>query len=157
MSVVEPVSFETAWRDAEKAAFKHLVEVARGREGVSAFLGANPGVVNAWHMADKGTAVEHTAALLSRNRTSLALGYYAEAIFLGRDSCLTWAMTILGGLSVCDGIPDTNVAGFRLNFVGPIEMLTITPPNEAKEVRTWSLRIDFDLVFLTGGRAARLT
>ena len=149
--MTDPQSFDTSWRDAEETAFNRLVEATGTVAAKSAFLGLNPGVVNAWHLESQAVADIGESVLLARDIPSLGIPYRAECAFTRREDCQAWAMRILRGLPVCrDG--DSNVAVFRVRHFGQIVPDTVAAGNEGAAVGVWKMEVGLDLVFSTGGK-----
>jgi hypothetical protein len=146
-----PASFETAWTEAEKAAFLHLCQKTGSEENKGAFIGKNPGVVNAWHFSGMPMKTGEEA-LLAPDLPSMAIPYYAECLFLKRDACQKWAMRIIGGLPLVNAA-DANIALLRVREIGEIQPDKIDVANEKDPMTVWALRITLDLVFATGGKA----
>lgn len=149
--MINPISFETSWAEAEGAAFAHLCTATGTESGKGAFLGKNPGVINAWHFA--GLPIQTAdEALLAADLPSLAAPCYAECRFLRRDACQQWAMRVIGGLPLVNA-EDSNIALLRVREIGEIQPDQYVVANEKDPVTVWTLRITFDLVFATGGKA----
>lgn len=149
-----PTSFETAWTEAERTAFERLLAAAGGVEGRDAFLGRNPGVINAWHCASEPVTNIGEEVLLAFDLPSLGIPYYAECSYLSRARCQEWAMRIIGGMPLAQDA-DSNVALFRVNAIGEIAVVERDVANEPNPVSVWTLRLGFDLVMSTGGKANR--
>lgn len=149
--MIDPVSFETAWTEAERRAYGVLVAAAGSTDGRDAFLGRNPGILNAWHFASLDVTNIGESVLLARDLPSLGIPYYAECAYLNRDRCQEWAMRVIAGLPlVQDEL--SNIALFRINGIGGIENTAVNVKNETQPVDLWGLRLTFDLVFATGGK-----
>jgi len=147
-----PETFEKAWYEAEQRAFEKLVEAAGSEEGRSAFLGRNPGILNAWHFESKPVTDIGESVLLARDLPSLGVPYRALGVFLKREDCQSWAMRIIKGLPLIKD-NDSNIALFRVNELNQIKHSTAEVANEKAAVNVWEMEIGFDLVFATGGKA----
>lgn len=149
--MINPTSFETSWSEAEGAAFAHLCLKTGAEDNKGAFLGKNPGVINAWHFAGLPLKTGEEA-LLAPDLPSMAIPYYAECQFLKRDACQKWAMRVVGGLPLINE-EDSNIALLRVREIGDIQPDQVEVANEKSPVTVWILRITLDLVFATGGKA----
>ena len=147
-----PDTFITSWPQAERRAFEKLIEATDSAEGRNAFLGRNPGVVNAWHFESQPINDIGESVLFSKDVQTIGIPYRAECAFLKREDCQTWMMKIMRGLPLHDD-EESNVACFRHRSVGTIIYSTVEFANEQKSVGVWTLEIGFDLVFITGGKA----
>ena len=147
-----PDTFITSWPQAERRAFEKLVEATDSAEGRNAFLGRNPGVVNAWHFESQPINDIGESVLFSKDIQTMGIPYRAECAFLKREDCQTWMMRIMRALPLIND-EESNVACFRHRSIGTITPGTVTFKNEEKTVSVWSLEIGFDLVFVTGGKA----
>jgi hypothetical protein len=152
--MTNPISFETSWTEAEHRAFGWLVEISGSTEGRSAFLGRNPGIVNAWAFEPQTVTDIGESVLLAHDLPSLGIPYRAAFASLVRASCQEWAMRVIGGLPLCRDA-QSNVALFRVRSLGEIIYgpAEIAAANERKTVDVWTMEIGFDLVFTTGGKA----
>ncbi len=150
---MNPTSFETSWTEAEQAAFQILCAATGTENGKSAHLGRNPGILNAWHFTC-GKISDGGEVFYADDLPSLCLPAYAECVFLHRAKCQCWAMRIAAALPVCNA-DNTNIAELRIRADGwgEVKETYVQPPNESKELLAWTLRVDFDLVFVTGGKA----
>lgn len=154
--MIDPASFETAWTEAERRAFEVLVAAAGGTENRDAFLGRNPGILNAWHFTSLDVTNIGESVLLARDLPSLGIPYYAECAYLNRNRCQEWAMRVIAGLPLVQD-EMSNIALFRINGIGGIDHITVDVPNEKQPVDVWGLRLTFDLVFATGGKQNAVT
>lgn len=146
-----PTSFETSWSEAEKAAFAHLCTATGAEAGKGAFVGKNPGVVNAWHFSGL-TLDAGDSGLIAPDLHSLAVPCFAECMFSKREACQTWAMRIIGACPLCNA-EDTNLALLRVRTVSEIQDEPVAVANEQAPITVYVLRIVFDLAFATGGKA----
>jgi len=149
--MINPVSFETAWSEAERRAYAVLVRCSGSEDNRDAFLGRNPGIVNAWHFESAPLQKAGDNAILVPDINALNIPYRAECVFLKREKCQVWAMRIMGGLPLTqdDG---SNVATLRVSGIGDIVPDTILYANEKDPVSVWRMDLTFDLVFITGGK-----
>lgn len=150
--MINPVSFETAWAEAERRAYEMLVASAGSADGRDAYLGRNPGVANAWHFESVPVQKSGDNALLAPDVHTVYIPYRAECVFLKRERCMGWAMRIIGGLPLTQDT-ESNVAAFRVASLGDVVPGIIQLANEKSPVDVWRLEMTFDLVFITGGRS----
>lgn len=152
--MINPTSFETSWAEAEKAAFAALCIATGTKEGSTAFIGRNPGVINTWYLADLPMTTGEEA-LLAADLPSLAAPYVAECQFQKREQCHIWKMRMLGGLPIVNA-EDSNIALLRVREIGEIKPDQVQVANEKDPLTVWELRLTLDLVFATGGKANRV-
>lgn len=151
-----PLTFETAWQEAEQAAFNYLVAATGAIDNRSAFLGRNPGVINAWAMEHLPLTEEAASVLFARDQPTLAMQYNVEALFQKREHIQKFLMALVGKLPATH-IEDTNIACLRVRTIGQMEYGEITIVNEQKPIGAWTLTATLDLVFVTGGEANMAT
>ena len=149
--MIPPVSYETAWVEAERRAYNVLVGCVRSEDRRDAFLGRNPGIANAWHFESLPLQGKGNEPLLAPDVHAVHLPYRAECVFLKRELCMIWAMRIIGGLPLIQDV-ESNVATFRVTAVGDILSGNMQFANEKATVDVWRLEMNFDLVFITGGK-----
>ena len=151
---MNPTSFETSWTEGEKAAFAVLLAATGSESGRSGFLGHNPGIANAWHFnctqVNNGGEVFYAGDI-----PSICIPAYAECQFLRRSDCQKWAMRIASKLPVDSEEDDSNLVQFRLSDDGIDEIRPewMKFQNDEKERLIWKLKLKFELVFSTGGKA----
>lgn len=154
---MNPTSFETAWTEAELTAFEKLIAAAGSEKNRDAYLGANPGVINAWHFtcAKIGTGGE---VFYADDVPSVCFPAYAEMVSNNRASCQKWAFLLAKALP-CRDEGNSNVVELRIaaGGIGEIVPGIFKPANSDTTMRIWTLRVDFDLVFETGGKANSAT
>ena len=144
-SLIIPAAPEDAWIAAEDTAMKSLCEVTGAKIGKSAFLGTNPGVLDAWHLNSDST--EHGTSLLCPTPGVVHLPYYAEGVFGSRPAMQRWACRILAGLPFKDR---GNLTIFRVAARGLDEPAfeSRSLVGEEQPAQVWRLRIHLELVFL---------
>jgi len=147
----DPETFTTSWKEAERRAFEKLVEVTKTEEGRNAWLGRNPGVVNAWHLESQPITDIGESVLFSQDIQTIGIPYRAVGTYLNREDCQQWMMMVMRGLPLNDD-DESNVACFRHRSAGMITYDTVNVTNEQVPVGVWSLEIGLDLVFVTGGK-----
>jgi len=147
-----PETFEMAWSEAERRAFEKLTEAAGSDENRDAFLGRNPGIINAWHFESQPVTDIGESVLLARDLPTLGVPYRAECVYLKREDCQAWAMRVIKGLPLIQDV-DSNIALFRVNALGQITHGTTEVANQQGLVNVWKIEIGFDLVFTTGGKS----
>lgn len=150
--MTRPQSFETSWAEAERRAFAWLVASAGSTAGRDAFVGRDPGLVNAWHLRSLPVSATGENAFSAKDPRTLHIPYEAECVFQKREKCLDWAMRLSGGLPLCQD-SESNVALLRINAIGAPRPDDIQLANEKAPVAVWYLTIGLDLVFETGGKA----
>lgn len=149
--MTKPSSFEASWQEAERRAFELLLEAAGATEGSDAFLGANPGVVNAWHIEPLPIG-ESQLSLLAPDCPSIYMQLSAVGLYLKRDAAQALAMRLLMGLPV-DRDEGSNVACLRVRAISGPERLEVEFRNEKAPVGCWQISVTLDLAFDTGGKA----
>lgn len=145
----QPLSFETSWSEAERAMFKLLVAVTKSEENRDAFLGRNPGVLNAWHLEPANTP--YRDMLHCDDVPTIAMQYMVRGVFLKREQCLELAMRLVAGLPFKNH-EDSNIALLRVAELDNIEYDAVQPANESKMVGYWTVTIMLDFAFATGGK-----
>lgn len=145
-----PLTFETAWQEAEQAAYLYLVAATGAVDNHSAYLGRNPAVINAWHLEHLPIDQEAASVLFARDQPTLAMQYTIEAVFQKREHVQKFLMSLVGKLPATH-IEGTNIACLRVRAIGQMEYGEITPGNQQKPIGAWSLTATLDLVFVTGG------
>ena len=144
-SIIIPASPDEAWEAAEKTAIRTLCEITDSRLGKTGFVGANPGVLDAWHINTDST--EHGSSLLCPSPGVVHLPYYAEGIFGGRTAMQRWACRVIAGLPVKNR---GNIQIFRVAARGLDEPTFESHElaGEAAAAQVWRLRIHLELVFV---------
>ena len=150
--MTKPALFEDAWTEAEQRAFQYITEATQTVENKSAFLGSNPGILNAWHLEHAAMDEGVESVLLSGDQPSIAMPYQATGAFTKRDACQKWFMRMLAAMPLRTD-KDSNVALLRIRHHGAIEESEVDVANNKQSVRVWSLTLGLDLVFATGGKA----
>lgn len=148
--MTKPTSFEASWQEAERRAFELLLEAAGATEGSDAFLGANPGVVNAWHIEPLPIG-ESQLSLLAPDCPSVYVQMDAVGLYLKRDAAMALAMRMLKGLPV-EQDEYSNVACLRVRSISGPERQEVDFRNEKAPVWCWAVRVTLDLAFDTGGK-----
>jgi hypothetical protein len=146
-----PTSFEAAWTEAEASAFAALCMATGTESNRDAYLGRNPGVLNAWHFEPAAVDV---STILNPDCPSIYVPCIAEWRGLKRDRCQTWAMRLLGNIGDA-ALTDTNIANLRVREIGKPAYELVDVANEEKKLGVWSIAVAIDLVFSTGNRANR--
>ena len=78
--MINPISFDRSWIEAEKRAFDIVVEATQSRVNYDAFLGHDRGVVNAWYFASDSLQDIGESVLLADNVPTIGIPYYAECM-----------------------------------------------------------------------------
>ncbi len=151
--MMKPMSFETSWEEAEAAMHKHLIDATGTEDNKSAFLGRNPGVLNAWHLEPSNTP--YNQPFSCKDVPAMAMQYRVVGVFTKRENCLRLAMQLAAGLPV-KGDGESNISILRVAEIGNVEYDVIQPTNEAKPVGYWQIGILLDLAFSTGGKELSL-
>lgn len=145
-----PKTFDTSWKEAERRAFERLIEATSAEENKGAFLARNPGVMNAWHFESQPVVEVGESVFLAKDLPTMGIPYRAIGVFLSREDCQIFVMSVIRGLPLHND-EASNIHMFRMTGLGKITFDKITLQNE-KAVLAWSVQIDFDLVFITGGK-----
>lgn len=146
----EAVSFETSWTQAERAVFDHLMYATGTVENKSAFLGVNPGIVNAWFLQSEATPELAVPVFSTPDPRVMAIQCEARATFLARDACQRWGMAIAKKLPICTGLG--NVNAIKIRGMSSVDHEWVSVPNEGTQFPTWNISIYFDVVFKTGSK-----
>ena len=144
-ALVTPSSPDEAWIDAEDTALQALCEITKARPGKTAFVGANPGVLDAWHL--NADSSEHGSSLIAPAPGVVHVPYYVEGIFSSRAEMLRWGCRIVAGLPV---VNRGNLQIFRVAARGFDEPFFENRQlvGEGGGTQIWRLRIHLELVFL---------
>jgi len=146
-----PTSFETSWTESEASAFAALCTATGTEANRDAYLGMNPGVLNAWHFEPD---VVNNDTILNPDCPAIYVPCLAVWRGLKRDRCQSWAMKLLGNIGDAD-LADTNISNLRIRSIGQPEYDLVQVANEERKVGQWSITVGIDLVFATGQRANR--
>jgi len=153
MTEPSDIDFAATLAAAEQEAFAALVASTFSEVGRSAFLGRNPGVVNAWTFAFTTPPDSAVPSFWSADDL-LALPWMAEAScqFASRDRAQAWSMQMIGAtpLLPADGVLQL----LRVRSVGPVEWSLIASQNASvdRPAIVWTAEVSFDAVFRTGGK-----
>ena len=149
--MTKPTSFEFSWQEAERRAFEILLDAAGSTEGRDAFLGANPGIANVWHLEPLPIG-ESQLSLLAPDCPSIYMQLSAVGLYLKRDAAMALAMRLLRGLPV-ERDDTSNVACLRVRSVSGPNREEVDFRNEKAPILCWEIRVTLDLAFDTGGKA----
>lgn len=148
--MTKPTTFETSWQEAERRSFEILLGAAGSIEGRDAFLGANPGIINGWHLEPLPIG-ESQLSLLAPDCPAIYVKMLADGIWLKRDAAMSFAMRLLKGLPV-ERDESSNVACLRVRSISGPEREDVDFKNEKAPVQCWRVSVVLDLAFETGGK-----
>jgi len=144
------MNFDNAWVEAESTVFNALCKATGSVEGKQAFRGYIPPIVNAWALYTGGPGGNEQTTW-APDVVSVHIAARIEAAFAQRPHALVFSMQIVKALPILNS---GNVQNFRIKMGGfPEPQADFVPvANEAKKVLAWTLNMQCELVFSTGGR-----
>jgi hypothetical protein len=149
--MTDPTSFEFSWAEAERRTFDLLLEAAGSTENRDGFLGASPGIANAWHVEPLPIG-ESQFSLLAPDCPAIYVQIMATGVFRRRDAAQTLAMRWLKALPV-ERDEASNIACLRVRSIQGPERIVLNLANEKAPVACWQINVVFDLAFATGGKS----
>jgi hypothetical protein len=148
-------SFDVAWTEAERAAFLLLCSTVGAVENKGGFLGRDFGIANSfWFTTGQIGGNPGGNIFYCTDFPTMEMPAYAELNHMNRSALQANCMKIIRALPVLDDA-NSNIHQFRIaaGGVSPIRFEYSPLANEPKPVPRWICRIDFDIVFTTGGKA----